>query len=343
MLEVRDLRVAFDVDGGTVQAVRGISFAVPAATTLAIVGESGCGKSVAMQALMGILPTPPGRVCGGSAEFGGSDLLKLTAAERAAVNGDRISMIFQDPMAALNPTMRIGDQVGEPLIVHKQATRRAARRRAAELLGEVRIPAASERVSQYPHTYSGGMLQRAMIATALACRPALLIADEPTTALDVTIQAQILALLDELKREQGMAMILITHDLGVVAQMADRVAVMYAGEIVEQGDVTCIFASPAHPYTLGLKRAMPARLAGDDSPLQPIEGSPPDLYQPPVGCAYAARCPYAMKICERQSPPEFKVAAAAGEAGGAGAARSAKCWLHHEAAPANISPINPHD
>ena len=341
MLEVRDLRVAFDVDDGRVQAVRRISLTVPAASTLAIVGESGCGKSASMMSLLGLLPPRTARILGGSALFEGYDLLRLSPKERAAVNGNRISVIFQDPMTALNPTMRIGAQVSEPLIVHQGLSKREAWRQAARLLDAVQIPAAAERLRQYPHTFSGGMLQRVLIATALACRPALLIADEPTTALDVSIQAQILMLLDALKREQGMAMVLITHDLSVVAQMADQVAVMYAGEIVERGTTQTIFNRPAHPYTLGLKQAMPVRVAGDKAPLRPIEGSPPDLYHPPVGCAYAARCPYAMRICEQQSPPEFPIAEPSPEADsqGVGVVHQAKCWLHHQAGSAQAAKL----
>lgn len=340
MLEVQNLSVAFDVDGGTVQAVRGISFSVQPATTLAIVGESGCGKSVAMQSLMGLIPSPPGRIRSGSAMFEGYDLLNLTPLQRATINGKRIGMIFQDPMAALNPTMRIGDQIGEALVVHKRISQRQAQHHAEKLLEDVRIPAPATRLRQYPHTYSGGMLQRAMIAMALATRPALLIADEPTTALDVTIQAQILSLLDELKHEQAMAMILITHDLGVVAQMADQVAVMYAGEIVEQGSVTAIFDRPAHPYTLGLKQAMPARTAKVKTSLKPIQGSPPDLYHPPSGCAYAARCPYTMKICEQQPPPKFVLPAPQSTSAIGDETQSVKCWLHHDNAPSNLTPLN---
>lgn len=340
MLEVRDLRVAFDVDGGTVQAVRGISFFLPAATTLAIVGESGCGKSVAMQSLMGLIPSPPGRVASGSAMFEGRDLLRLSKLERSAINGDRIGMIFQDPMASLNPTMRIGDQVGEPLVVHKHISPSAAQNQAEQLLRDVQIPSPAERLHQYPHTYSGGMLQRVMIAMTLGCHPALLIADEPTTALDVTIQAQILALLNDLKRDQSMAMILITHDLGVVAQMADQVAVMYAGEIVEQGSVATIFDHPAHPYTLGLKQAMPVRTSDDKTPLKPIQGSPPDLYNPPPGCAYAQRCPYAMKVCEHKPPPDFVLAPPQQQTAVSDTPHSVKCWLHHESAPSNLTSLN---
>ncbi|WP_416908384.1 MAG: ABC transporter ATP-binding protein [Polymorphobacter sp.] len=323
LLEVENLHVEFASYGGTVKAVRGVSFHVEAGETLAIVGESGCGKSVTVQALMGLVPMPPGRITAGSACLDGHNILGTTRIEGADFRGSRIGMIFQDPMTSLNPTMTIGRQIAETLEVHRGWSRAAAFARAIELLEMVRIPEAASRARQYPFEFSGGMLQRAMIAMALACEPAILIADEPTTALDVTIQAQILDLLAALQKEHGMAIILITHDLAVVARMADRVAVMYAGQIVEQGHVDDIFARPAHPYTLGLRAAMPTAASGAEHRLRPIEGSPPDLFAPPPGCAYAARCPHAMQVCASEPPPAFE----------AGPGHFGRCWLHHERAP----------
>jgi len=324
LLEVQDLTVDFHTHGGTVEAVRGVSFSVARGETLAIVGESGCGKSVSMQALLGLIPMPPGVIRRGSAQLLDTALLPHHPATLNAVRGQRVGMIFQDPMSALNPTMRIGDQIAETLRIHQGLSRSAAAQRAVALLEEVRIPEAATRARQYPFEFSGGMLQRAMIAMAIACGPELLIADEPTTALDVTIQAQILDLLRKLQEEKGMAIILITHDLGVVAQMAHRVAVMYAGEIVETADVETLFAHSAHPYTQGLRRATPSNQPGAAQVLTPIEGSPPDLFAPPKGCAYAARCPQAMALCTREAPPAFNLRSA----------HLARCWRLHPQAPA---------
>jgi len=324
LLEVQDLTVDFHTHGGTVEAVRGVSFSVARGETLAIVGESGCGKSVSMQALLGLIPMPPGVIRRGSAQLLDTALLPHRPATLNAVRGKRVGMIFQDPMSALNPTMRIGDQIAETLRIHQGLSRSAAAERAVALLEEVRIPEAAIRARQYPFEFSGGMLQRAMIAMAIACGPELLIADEPTTALDVTIQAQILDLLRKLQEEKGMAIILITHDLGVVAQMAHRVAVMYAGEIVETADVETLFAHSAHPYTQGLRRATPSNQPGAAQVLTPIEGSPPDLFAPPKGCAYAARCPQAMALCTREAPPAFNLRSA----------HLARCWRLHPQAPA---------
>lgn len=317
LLEVQDLRVEFATYGGTVKAVRGVDFAVDAGETLAIVGESGCGKSVAMQAIMGLVPTPPGRITAGSARLRGEEFLGQRLVGGKSVCGDEIGMIFQDASSSLNPTMRIGDQIAETLIVHRGYSRDKAFRAAIELLEQVRIPDAARRARQYPFEFSGGMLQRAMIAVAIACKPAVLIADEPTTALDVTIQAQILDLLQQLQRETGMAIVLITHDLAVVARMADRVSVMYAGQIAESGSVDDIFYRSAHPYTLGLKKAVPSTRLGEDHQLRAIPGSPPDLFAPPTGCAYCARCEFAMRICVTDDPPHFEV----------NARHHARCWL----------------
>ncbi len=319
LLQVEDLQVEFATRNGPVQAVRGVSLAVRAGETLAIVGESGCGKSVTMMSLLGLIPSPPGRVVGGSARWRGRDLLGLSRRQLDTIRGAEIGMVFQDPMSALNPTMRVGEQIAETLIVHRGLSHRAALARAVELLDRTRIPEARQRARQYPFEFSGGMLQRAVIAMSLACSPALLIADEPTTALDVTIQNQVLELMREIQREEGMAIVLITHDLGVVARMAEQVAVMYAGQVVEQGSVEDIFYRSAHPYTLGLKDAMPAASRHSGAGLRAIAGSPPDLLYPPAGCGYANRCPHAMHICDRQWPGLLPVTDT----------HHSRCWLQH--------------
>jgi|TARA_Y100000310_G_scaffold323672_3_gene384422 oligopeptide/dipeptide ABC transporter ATP-binding protein len=325
ILDVVDLSVEFSTYGGVVQAVRGISFAVPRGKTLAIVGESGCGKSVTVQSIMGLIPMPPGRITGGSAKLNGRELLGLTAKETNEIRGAEIGMIFQDPMTSLNPTMTIGDQIAETLMVHRGQSYRAAARTAVELMEKTKIPEARRRARQYPFEFSGGMLQRSMIAMSLACNPSILIADEPTTALDVTIQAQILELMLELQRTENMSIILITHDLAVVARMADEVRVMYGGQIVESGSVQQIFYESAHPYTLGLKEAMPSNRGDLARRLAPIEGTPPDLFDPPQGCGYFPRCPYAMKLCEADAPAEFVVTREP--------RHGASCWLQHDMAP----------
>ena len=326
LLAVRDLHVEFDTYGGVVKAVRGVSFTVRAGKTLAIVGESGCGKSVTVQSIMGLTPMPPGRITQGVALLDGVDIIKQKIVNGEDVRGARAGMIFQDPMSSLNPTMKVGDQIAETLQVHRGFTHRQAYARAVELLGRMGIPEASERAKQYPFAFSGGMLQRAMIAMAIACEPSILIADEPTTALDVTIQAQILDLLKDLQSTTGMAIVLITHNLGVVARMADEVAVMYAGRIVERGSADDVFYRPAHPYTLGLRRAMPGNDPERKHGLQPIEGTPPDMFDPPKGCPYYARCPYAMRLCENNDPPHFEV----------GPRHYSSCWLHHSGAPQDV-------
>ncbi|MDG1909015.1 MAG: ABC transporter ATP-binding protein [Pseudomonadales bacterium] len=325
ILEVTDLSVEFATYGGRVKAVRGVSFDVKAGETLAIVGESGCGKSVTVQSLMGIIPMPPGEITGGVAKLNGKDILGLTSKEANEFRGVKIGMIFQDPMTSLNPTMTIGDQIAETLMVHRGMGKKAAFDREVELLDKTKISEAAKRAKQYPFEFSGGMLQRAMIAQSLACNPSLLIADEPTTALDVTIQAQILELMSELQRTENMSIILITHDLAVVARMADRVAVMYAGQIVESGTVDEIFYESAHPYTLGLRAAMPSNKTTREKKLTPILGSPPDLFHPPTGCGYFARCPYAMKSCEKMLPPECLLTAESNH--------QSRCWLQHPEAP----------
>jgi oligopeptide/dipeptide ABC transporter ATP-binding protein len=326
LLNIENLHVEFQTYGGIVKAVRGVSLNVDRGKTLAVVGESGCGKSVTVQSVMGLVPMPPGRITSGTAMFEGVDIIQRKTIDGQDIRGARIGMIFQDPMSSLNPTMTIGAQIAETLTVHRGLQSREARQRAIELLHRVHIPEPEHLAKQYPFTFSGGMLQRAMIAMAIACEPSLLIADEPTTALDVTIQAQILDLLRELQRTTGMAIILITHNLGVVARLADEVAVMYAGRIVEHGTAEDIFYRAAHPYTLGLKAAMPGADPERKHGLKPIAGSPPDMFRPPSGCAYFARCPHAMQICEANDPPTFNVAEQHGS----------DCWLQHENAPATV-------
>ena len=328
VLDVTDLHVEFDTHGGIVHAVRGASFGVQPGHTLAIVGESGCGKSVSVQSIMGLIPMPPGRITHGTALLDGVDIIRQKVIDGEDIRGNRIGMIFQDPMSALNPTMRVGDQIAETLQVHRGLSRKHAFARAIEALEMVHIPDAEERAQQYPFALSGGMLQRTMIAMAIACEPSVLIADEPTTALDVTIQAQILELLRELQRRTGMAIVLITHDLAVVARMADDVVVMYAGEIVESGSVDDLFHHAAHPYTIGLKAAMPSAVTSKATGLQPIAGTPPDLFDAPVGCGYFARCPQAMRLCEVNRPERFEV----------GAQHHALCWLYHPDAPPQTDP-----
>jgi len=330
LLNVENLNVEFDTYGGVVKAVRGIDFSVEPGKTLAIVGESGCGKSVSVQSIMGLIPMPPGRITDGLVTLRGVDILRRKIIDGKDIRGREIGMIFQDPMSSLNPTMSIGAQIAEPLEVHRGYSKKQAFNRAIELLELTRIPEPARRARQYPFEFSGGMLQRAMIAMAIACEPAILIADEPTTALDVTIQAQILDLMTDLQRETGMAIVLITHDLGVVARMADEVLVMYAGQIVERGSVDDIFYRSAHPYTLGLRAAMPSNDPAGEQRLTPIDGSPPDLYHPPTGCGYFARCPYAMRVCEGNDPSSFRF----------GGIHSARCWQHHETAPEKINDLH---
>ncbi len=302
LLEVTGLTTRFRTERGAVMAVDDVSFDVDAGETLAIVGESGSGKSVTALSLMRLIPNPPGEIVAGKVMFEGRDLLKLSTDEMQAVRGDRIAMIFQEPMTSLNPSLTVGLQVGEPLQLHRGISWKSAMEKAGDLLARVRIPDAKARVEAYPHQFSGGMRQRAMIAMALACQPKLIIADEPTTALDVTVQSQILSLLKELTRETGAAMILITHDLGVVARYADRVSVMYAGRVVETGTARDIYKRPQHPYTRGLMACVP-RLDGVlGGRLIPIEGQPPDLSRLPPGCAFAPRCVDMVEKCLQSRP-----------------------------------------
>ncbi|MEM8665184.1 MAG: ABC transporter ATP-binding protein [Pseudomonadota bacterium] len=291
------------MDGAPTDLVDGLSIELKPGKTLCLVGESGCGKSLTALALMGLLPTPPLRLVAGSAHFEGRDLIAISEAERRQIRGDRIAMIFQEPMTSLNPSLTIAEQIGEAVRRHRGASREAARARALEMLERVRIPAAEKRLDAYPHQLSGGMRQRAMIAMALANDPVLLIADEPTTALDVTIQAQILDLMRTLQDETGAAMIMITHDLGVVAEMADDVAVMYAGRIVEAGPVRAIFTDPQHPYTIGLMSSMPS-LAGRTDRLVTIPGVVPQPMQMPAGCRFQSRCPFQVEACRGKPPLE---------------------------------------
>ncbi|RUS53783.1 peptide ABC transporter ATP-binding protein [Kurthia sp. 3B1D] len=324
LLEVKNLKINFKTYAGIVQAVRGVNFEVKQGETLCIVGESGSGKSVTSNALMKLIPQPPGIYAEGQILFDGRDLVPMTEKEMTKIRGNEIAMIFQDPMTALNPTMRIGKQIMEVILKHKKNTSKAeAKKRAIELIDQVGIPFPEQRFKQYPHEFSGGMRQRIVIAIALAAEPKLLIADEPTTALDVTIQAQIIELMKEIQRTSNTAIIFITHDLGVVANIADRVAVMYAGQIVEYGTANEIFYNPKHPYTWGLLGSMPDLDNNADELLRTIPGSPPDLIHPPVGDAFAARNEFAMQIDYEQDPPMFQVSDS----------HFAKTWLLHPDAP----------
>jgi peptide/nickel transport system ATP-binding protein len=306
VLDVKNLQTVFFTNSGLFRAVDNVSFHVNRGETLAIVGESGCGKSVSALSIMRLVPDPPGRIVGGSVTLEGTDLLKLSDAEMRDIRGNRISMIFQEPMTSLNPVMRIGDQITEVVQLHQTMSNKQAWAKAVEMLKLVRIPEPERRAQEYPHQLSGGMRQRAMIAMALACRPTLLIADEPTTALDVTIQAQILALIVDLQKTLGTGLVLITHDLGVVAQTAQRVIVMYAGKKVEEATVEDLFDKPLHPYTRGLMASMPAVIsleAKDDARLNEIPGMVPSLTNLPAGCAFAPRCSLAIDKCRAEYPP----------------------------------------
>jgi oligopeptide transport system ATP-binding protein len=322
LLEVKDLRVSFQTFFGEVEAVRGVSFSVGRKETVAIVGESGCGKTVTANSIMQLLPVPPAVIKGGEIVFDGENLLNKTEKEMQQIRGNRITMIFQDPMTSLNPTMRIGSQIVEGLVKHKRIDRAEAAKKAVEMLKMVAVPQPEKRVNQYPHEFSGGMRQRVMIALAMVCGPQLLIADEPTTALDVTVQAQILELMKDLQERMGMSIILITHDLGIVADMSSRVVVMYAGQIVETGLTAEIFASPMHPYTKKLLASVPRLDMRRDEPLYSIDGTPPDLYIPPKGCSFYDRCGEAMRICKDNLPDFFKHSGS----------HESRCWLHHPAA-----------
>ncbi|MFG2591981.1 ABC transporter ATP-binding protein [Streptomyces sp. NPDC048438] len=306
LLEVRDLHVEFHTRDGVAKAVNGVNYSVSEGETLAVLGESGSGKSVTAQAIMGILDMPPGKISGGEILFKDRDLLKLKNEERRRIRGQEMAMIFQDALSSLNPVLSVGAQLGEMFVVHRGMSRGDAKARAIELMDRVRIPAARQRVGDFPHQFSGGMRQRIMIAMALALEPDLIIADEPTTALDVTVQAQVMELLAELQRELNMGLILITHDLGVVADVADKIAVMYAGRIVETSPVHEIYKAPAHPYTKGLLRSIP-RLDQKGQELYAIKGLPPNLLRIPPGCAFHPRCPMAQAVCRTDVPPLYTV------------------------------------
>jgi peptide/nickel transport system ATP-binding protein len=319
LLEVRNLSVHFAVEGraqvSEFRAVDGVSFTLEAGRTLGIVGESGCGKSVTALSIMGLVPQPPGRIAGGEILFEGEDLLRLGAAEMRELRGDRIAMIFQEPMTSLNPAYTIGEQITEGLLRHRRIGKTEAKERAIEMLRQVRMPSPERRFDDYPHRLSGGMRQRAMIAMALACRPRLLICDEPTTALDVTIQAQILELVRMLREETGTAVILITHDLGVIAELADEVAVMYAGRIVERAPVAQLYADPQHPYTIGLLGSIP-KLHLEQPRLAAIEGQVPGPFARARGCRFEPRCPFAIERCRQEDPALSSVVEA----------HEAACW-----------------
>jgi oligopeptide transport system ATP-binding protein len=310
LLEVRNLETQFKTQDGVVKAVNNVSFYVNRGETLGIVGESGSGKSVTSLSVMRLIPNPPGRITGGEVIFDGQDLLKMSEEEMRDLRGNRIAMIFQDPMTSLNPVLTVGQQITESLVLHLKLSQSEARSRAIELLNMVGIPSAAKRIDEYPHQFSGGMRQRVMIAMALACNPELLIADEPTTALDVTIQAQILELIKRLQDELGMAVIVITHDMGVVAGMSDRVMVMYAGRVVEEGTTSEIFHNPRMPYTIGLLKSIPRLDDAIDRRLEPIRGLPPDLITLPQICAFSPRCDFFKAgECDTQVPPLRSVGA----------------------------------
>ncbi|QRG67855.1 ABC transporter ATP-binding protein [Brevibacillus choshinensis] len=317
LLEVNGLRVVFKTHGGEVNAVRDVTFSLKKGETLAIVGESGCGKSVTAKSIMRLVPEHIGKIAGGSILFKGKDLAKLPEKEMREMRGSEISMIFQDAMTSLNPTISIGEQIMEGIIRHQKVSKAEAKRQAIEILHLVGIANPESRLKQYLHQFSGGMRQRIMIAIALVCKPSILIADEPTTALDVTIQAQIIDLFKSIQEKTGVSIIIITHDLGVVAKIADRVNVMYAGKVVESGPVSDIFYNPQHPYTKGLLASMPRLDADRAIPLSPIPGTPPDLFAPPPGCAFAARCDYALEVCRNYQPAETNVHGS----------HAVSCWL----------------
>ena len=329
VLQVRDLRTSFLTSNGEVQAVRGVSFDVQKGRTLGIVGESGSGKSVTSLSILKLLGST-GRIVSGSIKLDGEELIGKTRKEMRQIRGGRIAMIFQDPMTSLNPLIPMGDQVGEMLWAHDRHMSRAERQqKVLELFRLVRIPEAEKRLKSYPHEFSGGMRQRVMIAMALACKPELLIADEPTTALDVSIQDQILKLMRSLQREMAMSIMFITHDLGVVAELCDRVAVMYGGLLMEEADIVDIFEKPMHPYTMGLMASIPDMNQDKNKKLQPIPGSPPDMIHPPKGCPFAPRCPYAMRVCTEEMPPYVAT----------GENRRSMCWLLDPEAPAQDNPF----
>ncbi|HHX60573.1 MAG TPA: ABC transporter ATP-binding protein [Epulopiscium sp.] len=319
ILEIKDLKISFQTFFGEVEAVRGVSFNVGKKETVAVVGESGCGKSVTANAVMQLLQVPPAYYKGGEILFKGENLLAKTDKEMRQIRGKQIAMVFQDPMTSLNPTMRVGTQIIEGLRKNQKMSQAEARKKAIEMLELVSVPQPEKRIKQYPHEFSGGMRQRVMVALAMVSDPELLIADEPTTALDVTVQAQILDLMKELQQKKEMSIILITHDLGVVADTSDRVVVMYAGQIIETGTTDEIFNNPKHPYTRRLLESVPRPNMTKDEPLQSIEGTPPDLYAPPIGCAFFDRCTESLKICQGHMP----------DATTHSETHESRCWLNH--------------
>ena len=330
ILDVKNLHVYFDTYVGVVKAIRDVSFHVNKGESLAIVGESGSGKSVTVQTVMKLIPMPPGRIASGEILFKDRDIVKMNEAEMRKIRGGEIGMIFQDPMTSLNPTMTVGKQIAEGIMMHQKVSHKEAMAKALEMLKAVNIPNPEERLNSYPHQFSGGMRQRVVIAIALACNPDLLIADEPTTALDVTVQAQILDLMNELKSKMNTAIILITHDLGVVADLAERVIVMYGGEIMEEASVHDIFKDPKHPYTWGLIKSIPRLdIDREKEKLSSIDGTPPDLFNPPVGCPFAPRCEYAMEICKKEKPGMIN----------GGNNHRVSCWLLDERAETVTNPV----
>jgi oligopeptide transport system ATP-binding protein len=322
LLEVRDLRTQFFTQDGVVRAVDGITYELEEGETLGIVGESGCGKSVGAMSLMRLIPNPPGKIVSGEIIFKGQDLMKLDDEQIRQIRGRDIAMIFQEPMTSLNPVLTVGQQIGEALQLHLKMDKAAARKRSGELLEMVGIPDAANRLDDYPHQFSGGMRQRVMIAMGLSCNPKLLLADEPTTALDVTIQAQVLEVMKEVCTRLGTAVILITHNLGVVARYADRVIVMYAGKVVEEATAEEIYANPQHPYTVGLLRSIPRLDETRREKLIPIEGLPPDLIDPPPGCRFAPRCMWAEDKCRQEQPDLIDI--------GNGTVHKTACWVAQE-------------
>ena len=332
LLSVEDLRVEFKTRRGNALVLNGVDFELRAGETLCVVGESGCGKSMTALALLRLIPSPPGRISSGKVLFQGEDLVTASMEHMREVRGNRISMIFQEPMTSLNPVLTVGDQIGESLRLHAGLDAAAARTRSVEMLRQVGIPAPERRVDEYPHQLSGGMRQRVMIAMALACRPDILIADEPTTALDVTVQAQIFDLLRALQRDKGTAILLITHDMGAVAEMADRVIVMYAGRVIEQGTTAQVVGRPGHPYTRGLIDCLPelgSSLNSDRTPLAEIAGVVPSIWELGSGCAFRERCPHALARCALEVPPMFVLNESAAPPAVNGTHRAA-CWLHAE-------------
>lgn len=330
VLEVKNLRVSYHTYAGEVQSVRGVDFHLSKGETLAIVGESGCGKTVTAKSLMRLIQTPPGEIKKGSEIlFNGKNILDIPEKDLRKLRGEEISMIFQDPMTSLNPTAKVGDQIAESLIIHRGMSKSEALKEAEKMLRLVNIPNAEKRVKQYPHEFSGGMRQRVMIAIALACNPKILIADEPTTALDVTIQAQIIDLIKELQEKLGTAVVMITHDLGVVADVAHRIQVMYAGKIIERGTTDEIFYNAQHPYTWALLQSVPRLDTKHKGDLYSIQGTPPDLLKPPIGCPFASRCKFCMSVCREEMPEPTKLSET----------HEVLCWLKDPNAPEVENPI----